>query len=115
MTSQVSIVTSTASKAVVVPIQSVVERIPGAKNTDDDEDDTTPRKKYVFLARDGKVRQVEVTTGISDATHVAILQGLKAGDPVVTGPFRTLKKLKDGEAVNVTKEPTSEKKDGDKE
>lgn len=115
MTSQVSIVTSTASKAVVVPIQCVVERIPGSKTQDEDEDDDAPRKKYVFLARDGKARQTEVSTGISDATHVAILQGLKAGDPVVTGPFRTLKKLKDGEAVNVTKESTAEKKDGEKE
>ncbi|MFZ2492151.1 MAG: efflux RND transporter periplasmic adaptor subunit [Thermoanaerobaculia bacterium] len=114
MTAQVSIVTSTAANALTVPIQSVVERVPGAKN-DDDADDDTPRKKYVFLAKDGKAKQVEVTTGISDATHVAVLKGLKLGDPVITGPFRTLKKLKDGEAVNVSKETKTEKKDQEKE
>ena len=103
MTSQVSIVTSTAPNALAVPIQSVVERVPGSKK-DEDEDDTTPKKKYVFVVKDGKVKQTEVTVGISDATHVAVLTGVKSGDQVVTGPFRTLKKLHDGDSVEVTKE-----------
>jgi HlyD family secretion protein len=108
MTSQVSIVTNSAPNAVVVPIQSVVERDPNAKDTDE-EDDTKPKKKYVFVARDKKAKMVEVTTGISDATHVVIQTGIKAGDPVVTGPFRTLRKLKDGALVNVTEEETKKK------
>lgn len=103
MTSQVSIVTSTLGNAIAVPIQAVVERVPGAKE-DDEEDEDAPKKKYVFLSRDGKARMVEVTAGISDATHIAIVSGVKAGDPVITGPFRTLKKLKDGAAVTVVKE-----------
>ncbi|HEX7151805.1 MAG TPA: efflux RND transporter periplasmic adaptor subunit [Thermoanaerobaculia bacterium] len=113
MTSQVSIVTNSAS-AVAVPIQCVVER---AENEDEEEDSDAPKKKYVFLARDGKTDMIEVKTGISDATHVAVTSGLKAGDPVITGPFRLLKGLKDGEAIVVTKEekskPTS--KDDEKE
>ena len=105
MTSQVSIVTSSAPDTVAVPIQAVVERVPGAKAGDEsEEDDETAKKKYVFLARDGKAKQVEVTTGISDTTHVVILSGIAAGDPVITGPFRTLKKLNDGDTVHVTKE-----------
>ena len=115
MTSQVSIVTSTAGNAVSIPIQSVVDRVPGSKKPADEEDEDTPKKKYVFLARDGKVKMVQVTTGISDATHVAIVSGVKTGDPVVTGPFRTLKKLRDGDAVIITKEEkksdTGEKSD----
>lgn len=105
MTSQVSIVTNSSADALTVPIQSVVERVPGAKKGEEEsDDDTTPKKKYVFVVKDGKVKQTEVTTGISDATHVAIASGVKAGDNVVTGPFRTLKKLHDGDAVEVTKE-----------
>lgn len=111
MTSQVAIVTQSVPQTVALPIQAVVERVPGAKRTDDeDEDSDTPKKKYVFLAEKGKARQVEVTTGISDATHVAVPTGVKAGDPVITGPYRTMKKLRDGDAVNVTKES---KKDAD--
>lgn len=110
MTSQVSIVTSSAPNAVAVPIQSVVERVPGASD-DETEDDEKPKKKYVFLAVDAKAKQVEVQTGISDATHVVITSGVKEGDPIITGPFRTLKELTDGKAVNVTKEEKKTSKD----
>ncbi len=107
MTSSVSIVTSTVANAVSVPIQSVVERVPGAKKDEEDSgDENLPKKKYVFVVKNGKVKLTEVQTGISDATHVAITSGIRAGDSVVTGPFRTLKKLKDGDAIEVTKEDT---------
>jgi HlyD family secretion protein len=116
MSAQVSIVTSRAQNVVTVPIQSVVERLPGQKATAAQDDDK-PKKKYVFMVvnggKDGKAKQVEVTTGISDATHVAILSGVKVGDAVVTGPFRTLKKLNDGEAVQVTREEKKASKDED--
>jgi HlyD family secretion protein len=104
MTSQVSIITSTVADSLAVPIQSVVERVPGAKKDDDEENDAAPKRKYVFVVRDGKVHQTEVTTGISDATHVTIRSGLKGGDPIVTGPFRTIKALHDGDRVEITKE-----------
>jgi HlyD family secretion protein len=100
MSAQVAIVTSTAAGAVSVPIQAVM----GAQN-----------KKHVFLVRDGKAKLVEVTAGISDATHVAVLKGLAKGDPVITGPFRTLKKLKDKDPVIVTKETPTKSKDEEDE
>jgi len=117
MTSQVSIITNTASNTPGVPIQSVVERVPPsaskAKGAESEEDENLPKKKYVFLINSGKVKMTEVTPGISDATHVAIVSGLKIGDQVVTGPFRLLKKLKDGDAVEVTKEQTTAAKEAD--
>jgi HlyD family secretion protein len=103
MTSSVSIVTSSAPDTLAVPIQSVVERVPGAKRGEEEDEDAA-KKKYVFAVKDGKVKMTEVRTGISDATHVAIVSGLKKGDQIVTGPFRTLKKLYDGDSVTVTKE-----------
>jgi HlyD family secretion protein len=116
MTSQVSIVTSTVANTVAVPIQSVVERVPNAKKGEEDSsDENLPKKKYVFVVKDSKVRMVEVRTGISDAIHVALLSGIKIGDMVVTGPFRTLKKLSNDEAVEISKEekqkPTKDKKE----
>ena len=117
MTSQVSIVTERAPNAIAVQIQAVVERVPGSSGENADDEDK-PKKKYVFLAKDGKAKQVEVTTGISDATHVVVTTGLKAADPVITGPFRILKKLKDGALVTVTKEEkktSKDKKDSDKD
>lgn len=115
MTSQVSIVTSSAPHAIAAPIQAVVERVPGSTG-DDEEDADGPKKKYVFLAADAKAKQVEVQTGISDTTHVVILKGVKEGDRLITGPFRTLKKLKDGVAIAETTESSRpSKKDADED
>jgi HlyD family secretion protein len=108
MTSQVSITTTTAPATLSVPIQSVVERVPPSlskkKGAEDEEDDNSPKRKYVFTVKDGKVKMSEVATGVSDATHVAIVSGVKPTDQVVTGPFRILKKLKDGDSVEISKE-----------
>lgn len=108
MTAQVEIITESAKKALSVPVQSVVERAPGSKGKKDSDDDDPDVKKlkYVFVAEKDKAKMVQVTTGINNATHVAIASGLKEGDPVVTGPFRVFKKLKDGHRVV----PESEKK-----
>ncbi len=69
-------------------------------------DENAPKRKYVFVVKDGKVKMIEAKTGVSDTTHVAIVSGVKLNDQVVTGPFRVLKKLHDGDAVEVTKEET---------
>jgi HlyD family secretion protein len=108
MTSSVAIVTSQAPNTVAVPIQCVV-----TGNEDGEEIDDRMKQKFVFLVQEGKAKRVAVTTGISDATHVAVLSGVKEGDSLVTGPFRTLKKLKDGVAVQVTKEQKKTSKDGE--
>jgi len=103
MTCQVSIITNTSANVPSVPIQSVVERVPPAlAKTATDEN--TPKKKYVFIVKNGVAKMTEVTTGISDATHIAIMSGLTTGEQIVIGPFRTVKKLKDGASVKPTKE-----------
>lgn len=107
MSSQVSIVTSTSGSALSLPIQSVVDRVPPSlakAKPGEEEDENAPKRKYALVVKEGKAKLVEVKTGVSDTTHVSILSGLKAGDVVVTGPFRILKKLKDGDPVEVTKD-----------
>ncbi|MEA2236210.1 MAG: HlyD family secretion protein [Thermoanaerobaculia bacterium] len=116
MTSQVAIVTTTSGSAPSLPIQSVVERVPPSlaksKTGTDDEDANAPKLKYVFLVKDGKAKMTEVKTGVSDATHVAIVSGVALNDSAVSGPFRTLKKLKDGDSVEVTKEESKTPQNG---
>jgi HlyD family secretion protein len=65
--------------------------------------------KVVFVVERGLVHQRQVATGISDETHVELTSGVKAGEQLVTGPYRTMKDLKDGDAVTVSK--TSEEED----
>jgi len=117
MSAQVDIVTDEQKNALSVPVQSVVEHAPSVlkKKAGDssEEDDNEPKRKYVPLVADGKVKLVEVTTGTSNVTHVMIVSGLKGDEVVVTGPFRLLKKLRDGDSVQVEKgsEPAASKSD----
>jgi HlyD family secretion protein len=111
MSVRAEIETREQSETLAVPIQAVVSREPlgnkkagsGAAGSDDDE------VKAVFVVADGKAHQREVRTGISDETRVEILSGLKAGEQVVTGPYRSLRDLKDGDEVQITK-PEDDKK-----
>jgi HlyD family secretion protein len=49
----------------------------------------------------GKLRAkfVPVTTGITGATDIEVLTGLQQGQEIVTGPYKTLRGLKDGALV----------------
>lgn len=46
-----------------------------------------------------RVHFVPVTTGITGSTEIEVLSGLKAGDEIVTGPYKTLRGLKDNSLV----------------
>jgi HlyD family secretion protein len=69
------------------------------------------QREVVFKVVDGKAVLVPVRTGLSDDTDVVVLEGLQPGDRIVTGPYRALKKLADGEAVR--KKTEKESKDED--
>lgn len=120
MTSQVDIIVSSKKGVPAVPVQSVVEIFPselskkdrGAKSEQAKAGEE--KKKYVFVMKDGKAAAREVKTGISDATHVEIASGAQAGEEIVTGPFRTLKKLYDGETIVKDEGKSSGKSKSDK-
>jgi hypothetical protein len=42
-----------------------------------------------------------VQVGIADATHIQVRAGLTPGERVVTGPYRVLKDLSDGESLRI--------------
>jgi len=129
MSVRADIRTDSAHGVLVVPIQAVVERPPskaqgdraqgdraqgdqGEGGDDGSEGEEAEEKEIsvVFVIDGGVARQQPVETGLSDDTHVAILRGLEAGQKVVTGPYRILKDLEDGDAVEIRAG-----KDGDKE
>jgi hypothetical protein len=106
MSARAEILTATAKEALVIPIQAVVERkpladkaaSPPAAGGGDDE------VKVVFVVEQGKARQRPVSIGLTDETSAEVKDGLAEAAMVVNGPYRVLKKLKDGDAVKVTKE-----------
>ena len=74
----------------------------------------TSKKKEeqgVFILRDGKAVFVPVTTGITGQTEIEVLTGLKEGEEIVTGSYKTLRTLKTDAKVKVdNKEIKDEKK-----
>lgn len=104
MSARASIDTALSPKALVVPIQAVVDRKPVGAPKNGAGTVEVPEVKVVFAVEKGKARQLAVKTGIADATGVEITSGIADGQQIVTGPYRSLKKLKDGDVVQVVKE-----------
>jgi HlyD family secretion protein len=107
MSVRAEIKTDKHENALVVPIQAVVEREEKVG-----ESDKIEPVKVVFAVADGKAKKIPVETGLSDETHVELVKGAAAGLEVITGPYRTLRDLKDGEHVKVSE--TSEQEDREK-
>ncbi len=128
MTASVEIVTETKNGVLSVPLSAVTTRNPDkdkkfGQDGDDDDDNrvvTTSNKKpkkeeekkeVVFVSVNGEAKMQEVKTGISDYDNIEILEGLKEGDVVISGPFFVVsKQVEDGDLI----EETKKKKNGDK-
>ena len=67
-------------------------------------------QEVVFVIREGKAVMTPVKTGISDFQSIEVLSGVKAGDQIVSGPFRAVAKtLKDGSRVEIKTEKSLNK------
>lgn len=103
MTAKVSVVTKNRADVVSVPIQAVVKRRldPEGHEVDPEspEGRALPSREAAFVVKDGRASLVPVKTGAADEIHVEVESGLEANARIVTGPYRTLKTLKDGDHV----------------
>ncbi len=117
MTASVDIITETKRDILTVPLSAVTTRKANSEGEEDAEDSETSLDQeldeVVFTVADGKAVKTIVKTGISDFERIEIVEGLKEGDEVVSGPFLAVsKRLKDGDGIEAKKE---EKKEGDSE
>ncbi|MEW5737664.1 MAG: efflux RND transporter periplasmic adaptor subunit [Myxococcota bacterium] len=114
MSAEVRITAEERESTLIVPVQAVTVRpekmlsdtaanVEGSKLS-------TPKKgemfaKVVFVVDgDRKAHARRVKTGISSDTDVEILEGLKEGEEIIEGPYRTLsKELKEGDHVEESK------------
>jgi len=117
MTAKVDILTATSEDTITAPIQAVVKR----KLDDEGEEVRGSAAKgieesdVVYVIEEGKAAVVVVETGISDELHVEIVDGLEEGQEVITGPYRTLKNMKAGDAVKAEEKESDEGEGGDDE
>jgi len=94
MSVRADIYTESSEEALAVPVQAV--------RYDEELDDDAKGKDeqaFVFVIEDGKAVRKNVKTGISSDSDQEILEGLEEGEMVISGPFRVLRHLQDGEEV----------------
>jgi len=104
------ITTARKSSVLSLPIQALTMYAPpppGSKDgkveaasTSSPSTTVQPKQGVFVVDKDAHGRQrakfVPVTTGITGATDIEVLTGLSPGQDVVTGPYKTLRVLKDG-------------------
>jgi HlyD family secretion protein len=91
------IITGTKARVAAIPLAAVVIR-------DSPKGEKTAAGKLkteegVYVLRDGKAVFVPVKTGLSGELKVEVVTGLTAGQEVVSGPFKALREIKDGDRV----------------
>jgi HlyD family secretion protein len=90
------IITDTREDAIAAPIQALVVR---EKPADDGGRPGEEEGIYVIEGEPAAVRFAVVETGITGETEIEILSGIEEDDTVVTGPFRVLREIGDGDKV----------------
>lgn len=91
------IITGTRSNVPTIPLAAVVIR-----DSPKGEKDTSGRIKTeegVYSVADGKARFVPIKTGLTGELDIEVESGLKDGETVISGPFKTLRTIKEGDKV----------------
>jgi HlyD family secretion protein len=68
----------------------------------------------VFAIRDGKAKFVPVQTGITGTTDIEVVDGLKDGDEIVTGSYKTLRTIKPEATVKINNSTPKKEKEEEK-
>jgi HlyD family secretion protein len=63
--------------------------------------ETRKETEGVFIVRGGHVEFTPITMGIAGDRYFEVLNGVKTGDEVVTGPYNSVRGMADGDAVKV--------------
>ena len=128
MSASVDITTASHTDVLNIPIAAVVMREEKkdtlntkskegkaealASSAKEEKNDKKKKKELegVFLVEKGRVKFVPVKSGIADQQNMEIVSGLKENDQIITGSYKILRTLKDGDKVKIEKK--IEKKEG---
>jgi HlyD family secretion protein len=96
------IITGTRKGVPAIPLAAVVIR--DSPKGEKDATGRTRTEQGVYTVANGKVSFVQVKTGLSGDLQIEVTDGLKPGVEVVTGPFKTLRTIKEGDRVKAMSE-----------
>ncbi len=92
-----------STDGIVIPSQAIIDRkveeLPKAVAADSLVQKTKLTTPIVLVVKDGIVSLRPVVSGASNMSDTIVVQGLKEGETVVTGPYRSLESLKEGDRV----------------
>ncbi len=113
LSAQADIFTGNRDQALAIPIQSLVTREIKPKPGETPKAGAPRDEEGVWLfTKEGKTQFLPVKTGLMGDLNVEVLEGLKGGETVVTGPFRIIRDLKGGEKVHEDKGKKKDEKKG---
>ena len=91
-----------AGGSMVETVQAAESDGPNVDGDTTDRDKAREESKGVFVIRNGVARFAKIETGIADQRSIQVTEGLSLEDTVVAGPYRILRNIQDGQAVEVT-------------
>jgi HlyD family secretion protein len=89
---------------VVKPTEADKKKRPGpvvAQSSELKPGQTKKETEGVFVYKDGKAVFTPIKTGVAGEKYFEVLSGVKVGDEVITGPFSSVRDIKDGDAVKL--------------
>ncbi len=105
------ITTATRARALAIPIQAltvrqkgqVAQHKPGQQPPADPAAQKAAKEELqgVFVIANGKAQFRSVATGITGATDVEVLNGLKDGDQIVTGSYEVIRTIRNDAKVKI--------------
>ena len=110
------ITTAHKDGVLVLPIQALTMYVPGSEDKAARREDRRRRPasplrqfraslSWTRITASSSTRFVPVTTGITGATDIEVTSGVKEGDEIVLGPYKTLRVLKSGALVKPDNTP----------
>jgi len=108
MSVRADIYTQTSEETLAVPVQAVLY-----DEDTGEENEGKMEQTYVFVMEDGKAVRKDIEVGISSDSDQEIKSGIEEDEIVITGPFRILRHLNDGEEVEEAEDSDEDEEDGD--
>jgi len=100
---QADILTGFREKVLTVPLQALVVRDAERKPEEPKAAGPPKEEEGVFAIESGKAAFKPIKTGLLGELSVEVVEGLKEGDSIITGPFRDLRSIKPGDLVREQK------------
>jgi HlyD family secretion protein len=75
---------------------------------------TRKETEGVFVFKDGKAIYTPVKIGIAGERYFEVVEGLKEGDKVITGPFSSVREIADGDQVRLQETATNRERNRQK-